>query len=103
MTFTSSRVVFETPKEVRAAIQALDTQLFTVNAIHSEACRIYPDISLKDIERFIADKHLPKETFTLVYSTLYFFLERYRDELEIPKSEKRLFLEKEYAKTVGNI
>ena len=82
---------------------ALDKQLFTLDVIHSESSRLYPQITIKDIQLFLTDKKLPKEQFTLVYVTLYFFLERFREETGIIKSPKRVFLEKSFAEKYGKI
>ena len=95
-----SRVIFDTPEEVRVAIGDLmesDARLFTFQFIAAEAKRIVAKITLKEVELFLHDNLANQIAEANVYAALYFFLEAFREERGIPKTEKRVILEHAYA------
>jgi len=97
MSLFDKRVIYDTPKEVRTSIFSLmgtNVKLFTMSFICAECKRIVPSIVLKEVESFLLDKSLSPSSFSNAYAALYFFYERYCEELGVPKSIKRIILEK---------
>ena len=101
MSVTDSLVIFETPTEVRRSLIQFMTMragLFNVRYIQSEALKTLPDIEPKHIDAYLMDKTMDAKIFASCYVALYCFLERYREEVGIAKSQKRVILERAYHK-----
>ena len=92
-------VIYETPTEVRRNLIQFMTMragLFNVRYIQSEALKTLPGIEPKHIDNYLMDKKMDPKMFASCYVALYCFLERYREEVGIAKSQKRVILERAY-------
>ncbi len=96
---SESLVIFETPTEVRRNLIQFMTMragLFNVRYIQSEALKTLPGIEAKHIDAYLMDKKMDPKIFASCYVAIYCFLERYREEVGLAKSPKRVVLERAY-------